>query len=61
MNLEKSTVFLRFQNETSKKGGDRYLPHDIQLNELYEAMENLLEERISKQKWEDRERIGFGN
>jgi hypothetical protein len=113
---EKSTIPLRFQNETSKRGGDRYLPyvfteqgvamlsgilnsdkainmniaimrafvdirkvllkkmdlreqlseikqrieeHDIQLTEIYDAMENLLDERIAIQKWEDRERIGF--
>jgi hypothetical protein len=33
--------------------------HDIQLSQIYDAIENLLDEKASLQKWEDRERIGF--
>ncbi|PWT70701.1 MAG: DNA-binding protein [Bacteroidetes bacterium] len=33
--------------------------HDAQLNEIYDAMENLLDERTSQKKWDERERIGF--
>ena len=33
--------------------------HDAQLNELYDTMENLLDEKAAGKKWEDRERIGF--
>lgn len=33
--------------------------HDAQLNQLYEAMENLLDEKAAQRKWHDRERIGF--
>ena len=33
--------------------------HDSRLNTLYAAIENLLKERASQRKWEDRERIGF--
>ena len=33
--------------------------HDAQLNHIYDAMENLLDEKAAQQKWEDRERIGF--
>ena len=33
--------------------------HDVQLNHIYDAMENLLDEKTGQQKWEDRERIGF--
>jgi phage regulator Rha-like protein len=107
---------LRLQNETSKRGGTRYMPyafteqgvamlsgilnsdkainmniaimrafvevrkvlllqsdikeqlkeikerigeHDIQLNQIYDAMENLLDEKAAQRKWEDRDRIGF--
>jgi hypothetical protein len=114
--LEKQQYPLRLQNETSKRGGTRYLPyafteqgvamlsgilnsdkainmniaimrafveirkillkqtdlkeqlkeikerlgeHDAQLNQIYDALENLLDEKASPQKWEDRERIGF--
>ncbi|MEN9548090.1 MAG: hypothetical protein RIR12_681 [Bacteroidota bacterium] len=38
---------------------DRIGEHDIQLNQLYDAMENLLDENAGKKKWEERERIGF--
>ncbi len=33
--------------------------HDAQLNQIYEAMENLLDEKAAQRKWEDRERISF--
>jgi phage regulator Rha-like protein len=35
--------------------------HDTQLNHIYDAMENLLDEKAAQRKWEDRERIGFKN
>lgn len=33
--------------------------HDAQLNQLYEAIENLLDAKAAERKWNDRERIGF--
>lgn len=33
--------------------------HDAQLNQIYDAMENLLDEKAAQREWEDRERIGF--
>jgi ORF6N domain len=33
--------------------------HDVQLNQIYDAMENLLDEKTAQRKWEERERIGF--
>lgn len=33
--------------------------HDSQLNQIYDAMENLLDEKAAQRKWEQRERIGF--
>ena len=33
--------------------------HDTQLNSIYDAMENLLDEKAAQRKWNDRERIGF--
>ena len=33
--------------------------HDVQLNHIYEAIENLLDNNVSITKWEERERIGF--
>jgi len=33
--------------------------HDVQLNSIYDAMENLLDEKAEQKKWENRERIGF--
>ena len=35
--------------------------HDAQLNHIYDAMENLLDEKAAQRKWDDRERIGFKN
>ena len=33
--------------------------HDVQLNQIYDAMENLLDEKAAQRKWEERDRIGF--
>ena len=33
--------------------------HDIQLSQIYDAIENLLDEKANNQHWQDRERIGF--
>jgi hypothetical protein len=38
---------------------ERLSEHDGQLNQIYEAMENLLDEKAFKRKWEDRKQIGF--
>jgi len=33
--------------------------HDVQLNSIYDAMGNLLDEKAAQRKWENRDRIGF--
>ena len=38
---------------------ERLGEHDVQLNQIYDALENLLDEKAEHRKWEDRERIGF--
>ena len=38
---------------------ERLGEHDAQLNQIYDAMENLLDEKAAQRKWEERERIGF--
>jgi len=40
---------------------ERLSEHDVQLNHIYDAMENLLDEKAAERKWEGRERIGFRN
>jgi phage regulator Rha-like protein len=45
--------------EQLKEIKERLGEHDTQLNHIYDAMENLLDENAAQRKWEDRERIGF--
>jgi phage regulator Rha-like protein len=45
--------------EQMKEIKERLGEHDVQLNQIYDAMENLLDEKAAQRKWEDRERIGF--
>jgi ORF6N domain len=45
--------------EQIKEIKQRIGEHDIQLSQIYDAMENLLDENAAKRKWDDRERIGF--
>ena len=33
--------------------------HDVQLVGIYDAIENLLDKKVEKESWENRERIGF--
>jgi hypothetical protein len=45
--------------EQLKQIKERIGGHDVQLNQIYDALENLLDEKAAQRKWEDRERIGF--
>ena len=45
--------------EQLKQLKERLGEHDAQLNQIYDALENLLDEKVAQRKWEDRERIGF--
>src|SRR6476660_3285469 len=45
--------------EQLKEIKDRLGEHDVQLNQIYDAMENLLDEKAAQRKWEEREKIGF--
>lgn len=47
--------------EQLKEIKERIGEHDVQLNQIYDAMENLMDEKAVHRKWEDRERIGFNN
>lgn len=38
---------------------ERLSEHDVQLSQIYDAMENILDEKASQRKWEERDRIGF--
>lgn len=38
---------------------DRLGEHDVQLAQIYDAIENLLEEKAEQKSWENRQKIGF--
>ncbi|HRO44829.1 hypothetical protein [Agriterribacter sp.] len=38
---------------------DRITEHDVPLSQIYDSIENLLDEKTVQCNWEDRERIGF--
>jgi phage regulator Rha-like protein len=52
--LQKSDMKIQLQEIK-----DRLEEHDAQLNKLYDALENLLDEKAPQKKWEERQRIGF--
>ncbi len=59
--VEIRKVFL-YQNdlkEQLKEIKEKLGGHDIQLSEIYDAMENLLDEKAAQRKWDDRNKIGF--
>ncbi len=45
--------------ELRKELHGRIDEHDTQLAAIYDAIENLLDDKSEQKKWEDRERIGF--
>jgi len=38
---------------------DRLSGYDVQLNQIYDAIENIMDESAAKNKWDNRTRIGF--
>lgn len=38
---------------------ERLTEHDVQLSQIYDSIENLLDEDTARKKWNDRDRIGF--
>ncbi len=42
-------------NQLKEKLGE----HDAQLNGIYEAIENMMDDKVEKETWENRKRIGF--
>ena len=68
MNIAIMRAFVQIKKVLLKQGNlkeqlkeikDRLGEHDVQLNQIYDAMENLLDEKAALRKWEERERIGF--
>ena len=45
--------------EQMKELKERIGGHDAQLNQIYDALENLLDEKAAQRKWDERTRIGF--
>ena len=59
--VEVRRVLLRQNDlkEQMKELRERLGEHDSQLSQIYDALENLLDEKASQRKWNERERIGF--
>jgi phage regulator Rha-like protein len=59
--VEVRKVFIKQEGlkEQLKEIKERLGEHDAQLNQIYDAMENLLDEKAASRKWNERERIGF--
>lgn len=53
--LLKQTDLKEQLNEIKERLGE----HDAQLNQIYDAMENLLDEKAAQRKWHDRKKIGY--
>jgi phage regulator Rha-like protein len=52
--LQQSDIKEQLKELKERVGG-----HDAQLNQIYDALENLLDEKAAQKKWDERERIGF--
>lgn len=45
--------------EQLKEIRERLGDHDVQLRQIYDALENMLDKTITREEWEARERIGY--
>lgn len=45
--------------EQLKEIKERLGEHDTQLSQIYDALENMLDEKAAQKKWDERDRIGF--
>ena len=45
--------------EQLKEIRERLEENDTHLNQIYDGVENLLDEKVAQKKWDSRERIGF--
>ena len=57
--LRKALLMQTNIKEQLKQIKERLGEHEVQLNQIYEAMENLLEEKAAQRNWNERDRIGF--
>jgi hypothetical protein len=57
--IRKIVLLQHEAKEQLKQIKEKIEEHDIQLAQIYNAIENLLDEKAAQRKWEERERIGF--
>lgn len=59
VDIRKALLIKTDIREQIKEIQNRLGEHDVQLSHIYEALENMLDEKAMEGKWEERERIGF--
>ena len=57
--IRKLTIHQQDLKLQLKEIKERLGEHDSQLNQIYDALENLLDEKAAQRKWDEREKIGF--
>jgi len=57
--IRKLTIHQQDLKQQLKDIKERLGEHDSQLNQIYDALENLLDEKAAQRKWDEREKIGF--
>jgi len=59
VHIRKAMVLKNDLQEQIREIRERIDEHDVRLNQLYDALENLLDEKTAQRNWENREPIGF--
>lgn len=52
--LEQNNILEQLKDLKARIGN-----HDVQLNQIYDVIENLLDDKVEQKNWKERERIGF--
>lgn len=57
--IRKIVLLKNDEKQTLKEIQQRISEHDVQLSQIYDAIENLLDDKAAQHKWDEREKIGF--
>lgn len=59
ISLKQLTINQQGETTQLQEIKERLGEHDVQLSQIYDAIENLLDEKTEQRNWENRKRIGF--
>ena len=57
--IRKIVLLKNDEKQALKEIQQQISEHDVQLSQIYDAIENLLDDKAAQKKWDEKEKIGF--